>query len=450
MKFFLVLTAMLTATQAFGTEYEMTLERARKIGAESSQQVHSAQFELNSSENSYQSKRSDYFPTLSLEGSYQQQSHLSTLAIPNGPSVQFGDYYNYSVGPVIRYNLYNGSQTTQSAESSKYAIEQKKAQLGQAKIVNTLSIEQAYINSALSLEELKGTADNLSLAQKQYSDIAKKASAGSATKLDLLASKKEVLSYEILFRQSALRLSQSLSDLKTQLGDGPDWSQSVPMPKSVSLENIKFAKPIVVVKLDTLDEMKIVPVEFDRVKIEDHPELVAYKMQQESLISLSKAAKSSLYPRFDLILKSSYGYPDQTALNSYWQNSAGVALSMPIFEGSKSSSEAGRFLSDAQALSARGNQRKLEMQSSIEKAIASLESLSEQVRLQDESVIESSKYAKITFETYRLGKAQYLDVQSANTKLLEARNSAARIRANLLSTISQLNYLYGRNVEETK
>lgn len=450
MKFFLLTTAMLIANRSFGAEYEMTLERARKIGSEGSQQVHSAKFELNSLDNSYQSKRADYFPILSLEGSYQQQSHLSTFAIPNGPAVQFGDYYNYSVGPVIRYNLYNGSQTTLSAESSKYAIEQKKAQLGQAKIGSTLAIEQAYINSALALEELKGTADNLSLAQKQYSDISRKASAGSATKLDLLASKKEVLSYEILFRQSALHLSQSLSDLKIQLGEGPDWSQSAPMPKSVCLENIKFANPIVVVKLDTLDEMKIVPMKLEKAEIEDHPELVAYKMQQESLISLSKAAKSSLYPRFDLILKSNYSYPDQTTLNSYWQNSAGVTFSMPILEGSKSSSESEKFLSEAQALGARGKQRKLEMQSSIEKAIASLASLREQVQLQDKSVIESNKYAKITFETYRLGKAQYLDVQSANTKFLEARNSAARIKANLLSTISQLNYLYGRNAEENK
>jgi outer membrane protein TolC len=70
-----------------------------------------------------------------------------------------------------------------------------------------------------------------------------------------------------------------------------------------------------------------------------------------------------------------------------------------------------------------------------------LDNLVSQEKLSRENAEETESAASLTYQSYRAGKQQYLDVETANLKSLEAQVALAEVRANILTTIAQLQYL---------
>ena len=60
---------------------------------------------------------------------------------------------------------------------------------------------------------------------------------------------------------------------------------------------------------------------------------------------------------------------------------------------------------------------------------------------------ESQQIEKLTYDTYRGGRARFLYVQSANLRLLEAQVNAAEIDHQILEQTANLEYLSSRKGE---
>jgi outer membrane protein TolC len=77
------------------------------------------------------------------------------------------------------------------------------------------------------------------------------------------------------------------------------------------------------------------------------------------------------------------------------------------------------------------------------KAVSYLESLREQQRLAEIDVKQSAESAQLYYRSYQAGKMNLIDVQAANNRALLSKVNAARISAQILDQLFDLQAISG-------
>ena len=98
----------------------------------------------------------------------------------------------------------------------------------------------------------------------------------------------------------------------------------------------------------------------------------------------------------------------------------------------------------ASAAESQKEQRRTDLARDYAKARDLLESLKAQRSVGERNVREAQEVERLTYESYRAGKTNYLDVQSADLRLFEARVAAAQIESQILVQTARLDYLAAR------
>ena len=87
------------------------------------------------------------------------------------------------------------------------------------------------------------------------------------------------------------------------------------------------------------------------------------------------------------------------------------------------------------------------MDRDYEKAVALITSLRAQQKMSLEDVALSESAAKLYYQSYRAGKINLIDVQSANNRALNAKVNAARTNAQVLNQLFTLNLISGERLK---
>ena len=437
-----ILLLLLNATDSFAeTEvFELSLQDAEIESLGASNQLKSFISDVAAATEQANSQFAELLPQLSLEANYKYLSEVPDIPVQGQPPFPFGSHNNYSVGAVLRYTLWDTGTSRKAYQGLAKLAASRQEDRKTEELQILLSVRTAYVRVQLALEELRLVNDTLELSRAQDRDIATRYRAGAATRLDLVTSERDVIGYELQFKQKQADLSVALKDLLALLGSRSVKDVSHPGPPNVDgVSLVLKLNPFQ--KLLTDEGQAEIPPPDDR-----QPQIRSRELLAESSELSAASQKAELFPTVQFSARTSLDYPNGPILEQINQNTVFVGLSMPLFDGNRIRHLVAQNLMEAQSARYRKDQLMVDIQRDFAKARELLDSLREQQKLAKQDVLRSEEAARLYYESYKAGSINLIDVQSANVRALLAKVSAARIDAQILNQLFILKALSGREL----
>ncbi len=435
MKCFLILAPLfiyVSGSLAKDNDKLLTLAFVERQALDSSFKTKTVNAELEAAQSKAEAQHSLLYPKLTLEGTYKYITEVPTLKFPGGTNTPFGDHQNYSIGPTITWNLLDFGSLKKLVGGAEALKASKQAEKNLISRQILLAARLAYFKIQLRTEQHRLVTDSLKLAESQHRDIQNRKNIGSSNRIDLLAAHKEVLNLKLQSRQLQSDLSLDLRDIYALIGH----TESQLVPSSDGIDPIQKS-------LITLGKYE--DAQFNENALSQHPLIKMHSATAESLRLTSESFKANTLPKLSLFLKTSIDYPNGPILENINQNTVGLTLSMPLYEGGRSSSEAAEKQNLAIASDNRREQARIDIFRDWQKAKDQINSLRDQREIHDVSVRESVERAKLVYGSYRAGRSSFLEVQSANLHALEAKVQAT---TNDVHILIQLAYLASISEEQ--
>lgn len=428
MKYFFIFTIAFLyfgKVNAGNKDLKLTLKDVEERSLSTSHTVKAVNAEAEAVKNKAEAQRSLFYPKITLDGGYRYISEVPTLSFPGGAKTAFGDNRNYSLGPALSWVIWDFGSISKSVKGLEAFEKSKEAEKNLINRQILLNARLAYFKVQLRMEQQRLVADSLNLAESQYRDIKNRVSAGSSNRIDLLSAHKEVLNLKIQSRQLQSDLASDLRDLYALVGshDSSDYSISIGTdPIATSLAALS----------------KYEGRNLDSSDLNQHPLTKLHAANAESFRLTAESFNANQLPKLSLFAKTSIDYPNGPILEQIHQNTIGVTLSMPLYEGGRSSNEA----AEKQNLSIASENRREQARSDIvrdwQKANDQLKGLKDKAEIYGSSVNESVERAKLVYSSYRVGRSSFLEVQSANLQALEIKVQST---TNDVQILIQLAYL---------
>lgn len=351
---------------------------------------------------------SNYNPKLSLEGSYKYLSEIPEINMSQSRTLKFGDNKNYSFGPTLTMTLFDFGVKSQLQNSLNKNISAKKNEVNNL-ISNTLfKTRFHYINLALLFEKKSVIANSLNVANKQLKDVTSKQRFGSGSILDLLIAQKEVHELESLLTETIFNIEAEASEL-----------YKISYFEKLKETNYKSDQ-------NNLERLDLIKNRFIGYKSRIYKTLENARIKNlmdlsESLESQANSISKQRYPKINLFAKSSIDYPNGPDLTSFNQNTVGITLSMPLFDGGEISHNAGEKHNQALALKQLALNEERNMNESIQLVMKRIDNLTEQNEIIQKKIIESNEISKLLYKSYLEGHTTFIEVERANVKSREAQ-----------------------------
>lgn len=421
---------------------ELSLVRCEQDALASSAQLKQLGAEAQAARSSYESVRSSLYPSLTLDASGSWVSEVPELEF--GPiKSKFGDNWGYSVGPTLSYTLFDAGGRGDARESAFSAYNAKLQELEFAKKQVLLQVRQAYFTVQQDLERMYFVNEQLNVARKQLADVNSAYNAGAKSKLDVYMARKQELRAQINISAAQGALGAHLRELFRLAGTDYGINPLYPMDWRLAASK-DASKATAFVKADGLTDTvarftPLAGLAFDQ----NSPRLAALEHMAQYYEYLADSYKSSLYPRVGLQAGAYWEYPNGPIKEDVFLGRAGVALSVPLFEGSKN-----RELSKAQRASAEASRyQKRDVQETLEKLFYSskdrLYSVGVEENLTRKMIEDSAETAKLTYQAYQAGAVTFLEVDNANLGLLESRIGLADLYVEELNRLAVMDSLGG-------
>lgn len=391
------------------------------------------------------------WPKLTLSGNYFYQTNVPQLVLPlpGAAAFSFGDYNNYNFGLNLSYTLFDGGGAHNLWKSSLQNSRARHDEIDLTKKQLMLSVRQAYVKVQLSIENTSLTAKSLLLSKARYNDVNNRFRAGSASKLDFVNSKRELLDYQVKLKQAQNTLAADLRDLVNLTGGNQDTDYSRPWPQGLDQQAVPgLDAPTSFLQFDPLSSDPVASKSGFTAPTAEHPQILALSDSAEAARLGAKAAGAGQWPKITLSATGEYLYPNGPILQEVQQNIFAVNVSLPLFEDGQARHLRSQHTAEAASFEFQRNQRLLEFDRDFRKAKDLLDNLNSQEKLSRENAEQAEIAASLTYQSYRAGKQQYLDVETANLKSLESKVALAQVRANILNTQAQLRFLSSGTEEQ--
>ncbi len=441
MAIFIFLLCCLTAQ---AEQFELSLQNAEQQTLQTSDRLKAATLDVDVVTEQEGAGFAAILPRLSLNASYTYLSTLPSLSVgPGSPNITFGDHNNYSVGPALNYTLWD----TLSSLKSYQALSKLKESRQQDRIGTELqllfSVRAAYVRVQLALEELRLVNGSLDLAYAQNKDVSNRFHAGAATKLDTVLSSRQVLGFKLQFQQKQADLSAALKDLLALIGNKDLKNISQPGPPGVEHVSLVLQLDPLATTLSQLGRLEI------SAPTHQQPQIRSLQLLAESSERLASAQTAKLFPTIQLFASTTLAYPNGPVLNQINQNTIGLTLSLPLYLGDPTWHLAASKRLEAESAKHRAAQLKTDINRDFSKAREMLDSLREQQKLAAQDVSQSAEAARLYYSSYKAGKANLTDVETANNQALQSKVGAARIDAQILNQMIALMALSGEKIHES-
>jgi outer membrane protein TolC len=383
-----------------------------------------------------------FFPKLGIDASARFVSNIPSLNVIPGRSIPFGDNQNYSVGLGLSWTLWDSGATYHSWKSALAIESQKTHEVRNAELQITLGVSIAYFKVLLASAQLNSVTEALELARAQYRDISGRFASGAASKVDDLSANREVLEFESKHLLAKSDLSRALHELFALVGDNDRYDLSNPATTALPATSIQNATLIVETEplasaLKAFDERHLT----DSRPSPNHPRIAAWTQQVAALNQAADGVSAGHWPKVQVAARTSLDYPNGPNLELVQQNTVGATLTWSLFEAGRVSKETDEKRRLAEASDHRKAQAHIDMVRDWNDSRDQLRVLHEQQSVNSESLRESEQIAKLTYSSYRLGRTNFLDVQSANLRALNAKIQAAKTDIQVLIQLATLSSL---------
>lgn len=386
-------------------------------------------------------QRSRLWPVVGLDGSYRYLTEVPTFqASPLSPSIEMGDHTNYSFGPSINWLAWDSGAIQNTAKGL--------TQQASARTQEVHSIEdQLLLTARWDLFQVQGTAERLRLlaealrlAQAQREDVGLRTKAGAASRQDLLQAETEVLSRRREFREAQTAFAGALRNLFALMGTKDPFDLSRPLPEDLAAHRPKdVPSPSLTLVLSSPNTLRatFAPAA-DRPFDPARPEIMSLKLQADAARSSARAVRAGHWPTLQLAAKSSRDYPNGPVQQEINQNQVGAVARWSLFEGGRVIREVQAQESLARATEERRRQREEDLHRDWQRAREQLAGFMEEEIINRESIEQRRRLAELIYDTYKLGRATFLEVQAANLGLVQAQVQSVKNEVDILSQLALL------------
>jgi len=438
---------LLTCAPAFGAappSLSITLAQAENAALGHSPLLKAAQSNLAAAEAQVGAQLALLTPRVTLDAAYQYQTIVPRLSLAPGlPSFQFGSHDSYSIGPTVSYTLWDQGSLLNAWRSQKALASSQEAQRDLIRRQVLLMTRLDYFQVQLALEQERSLADSLKLAQAQDRDIESRFRAGAASRIDSLSAQEQVIGRRRDFRAAQAQTAAALRTLFAQIGQNQNMDVSSPLDARIQdSAPAELGAPSIVVNLEPLESVETAfKVAVEAPMDESYPGLAAYARQAQAQRLAARSLSEELWPRFQLIYKSDYMYPNLPLLENVWQNAAGVSASVPLFEFGRTKRLALAQRDLAGASVAQESEAYDDLVRDWRKARDEYAALNDIESLDRESVKDTAEIAKLRYASYENGGSTILDVETADLNALQAQIGAAQTKTQELIQLATLESL---------
>jgi outer membrane protein TolC len=420
--------------------YEITLKEAEHRALDTSNQLKSLTSTQEAAKEQADAQFSSLLPRLTIGANYQYVTEVPTITLPIPgvtESFSFGSNNSWNVGPTLTYTVFDMGSNHDAYRGYDLLAQAREEDRKNGRLQLLLSVRSSYLRLQLALEELRLLNSSLELSRAQNHDIESNFKAGAATRLDRVDSQRDVLSYELQFSQKQAEVADDFRDLLAQIQETPQGDLSQAGPPNI--QNVALE-----LKLDTLAQSLQEAGAWSFVKPNDqHPQIRSQELQAQSAEKQAESQMDSLYPKVTFGASAILQYPNTIILQTVEQNTFQVGVSMPLFEGDHTRHLSAEKMKESESAGYTRDQTRINLDRDYDEAIQLLQSLRAQQKLSADDVEHSREAARLYYQSYKGGKVNLIDVQSANNRSLTAQVNAARIDAQVLNELFVLQTLSG-------
>ncbi len=420
----ILIAAGITFTSQAIAGQKLTVDDAVSLALEHNRTYLTAQEEIIKANAEVTSVRSGALPSVNLTGRYNRNFSIPSFFVtaesdnPNEPpeTIEFktGFKNNFGATLSLRQPLWQGGRVFTALSIAKDYRKYVNAAAMQVKADVVLNAKLLYYWAILQdarLAVLKRTLEansfNLKVAEAKFSQ-------GTVSEFDLLRARVEKSNLQPMILRSESEMRLALKRLKSFIG----------IDLSSDIELVDAVEDISTLSIPTTDSLT-------NAALSKRSEILKSELQNEIASKAVKIAKADYYP--SLAIVSAYDWQsssDQFTLSDNESKSftAGLALTIPIFQGGQVRGNVSKARSDLRVSELASMQLRDDIRLEVEAAYDRLIQAKETLEIQKETIAQAEEGLRIANLRYESGVGTQLEVLSAQTAL----SGAGRARAEAL------------------
>jgi len=419
----LILLLLLTAASpAAASVRTLTLEQAVSIALEKNRDIARAGEYAKFVQGKYVDERSAALPHLSLNGSVAALRDGGLPAITGGGSTQ----YDSAIGVSVSQPLYTWGKVGAAIRAAEIGLKTSDEQLRMARQTANRDVTAAFYNVLLAKELLRLANDNLKQKERHSDEAKKRFAAGVATDYDVLAAEVAVDNARpgVIRGENLLKLSR---------------------------ERLRFHLAVEDEEVDasgTLEPLLSSSASFDdalKSALSNRPELKDLGYRVGIYSELITIASADTKPRVDLKGGAGWHQLEFAGLRNdgpTWN--IGLYLSFPFFDGLKTDGKVAQARSDLATREIEKQQLVDSIRLEVRTALNDVKESSEIYSALSGTVRQAERLLQMAEKGYELGVKIRLEVDDAQTSLLQAQSNRAKAATDYLVARVNLEWTMGK------
>ena len=408
---FLVIFCLVVLNINSFAQQPLTVQDCISLAIENNPKVIQLKTAIEKSQTGVTSAYSSCYPGIDLSSSYRNNESSSGERMNS---------YSTSIG--LSYPLYQGGSIQAGIKIAKAKVELSEENYRQGEDELTLSVKEAFFKILLKQEQITLTEDALKRRKEDLVLIKLKYGAGRESSPAVKESEANLLQAEYDKKQAEDELTLAKIELNLLLGR----PRRAELSTSYAEESINFPS------LDSIIE---------QAKTE-RPDIRYQRINKEVLKYQVTQAKSDHYP--SISLSSSYGWQGTELLNQKGGWSAGLNLSLPLFDGFSRKAkvkESTLSLKEQDAIIVEVEQQ---IEEEIEQYYSNWELAEQIIEVNSKTLQASREMYQLTKLQYEQGLTSYFFLQQKESDLTSAENKQVNALYNLRVAIARLVNAWGR------
>ena len=400
---FLTIT-ILAGTSPAQEKMTLTLDKAISIAMEKNKDILISKEELKKSEKQISEAKSGAFPQINLNTIYTRTFKKPQFIVRvNGEVTKFEMGFNNSIQSAFQINqtLYSGGITWTALKIAKIYSNSFKESLQMTKKKVTLDVRKQFLGVLLSKEVHKINQQSLELAEAHMKNIEVMHKNGMASEFDLIRAEVQVANTKPRVISSENTLKLQLDLLKNTIGLSLDRE----------IEVVGDLKPDYVSEQTLAEASKDVYLERN-----DYKNL---ELLRNILNENIKIEKAGYFPK--LSANYTYQYQGQSDnfgfKNSYRAQTASLNLSVPIFNGFRTSAKVQQAKISVKEMDYQLEQMREGIEIQVKQALNMLDDAFKRILSTEKTVEQAKKAYDISEVRFKSGQGTQLEIFDSQLQL---------------------------------
>lgn len=428
-------------TNIYAQNETLNLSKCLSIAIKNNLTLSKLRNSVESSNSTITSKYGVLFPSLSFNSGWTRSNQVTNgsfdvYGIPTNVGTTNTTSNNFSMGLRSDVTLFNGFTNYENIDLAKMNRQSYYLQIEKTKDDIALKVISDYISVLKNQQILIINQARLVDSKQQLDNIKIFVEVGKKTISDVYKQDVLVAQNELLVEQSKNNVDKSISDLVSDL--------NYPLDKSYIVKDDEFSLNITSndIQRYILQNSNLNTLVNNAVKNRQD-----YKVYQQT-VKINEAnyeltRNSLIFPTLSGFASYNLSGSKIGEINNSRVFTLGLSLSYPIFQGFQLSTQ--KEIAELTVKSSIDDLELLKNQYSLDirKAVLDVKSLAKQIEISDRTIKSSEQDKYFAEESYKIGLATLLDVQTATTTYNNALIDKSNLIYNYILLQKQLEYYQG-------